>query len=202
MARDPGRHNGRMAPPGAAEAHLRREPAGVSRRLGDRASTRRATDTERILIVPFPARRSAVLGLLVVAVLVLAGCSRVTGPRQWISTAQLTGGGTQTIDVRDTSGRIDNLEIDPTGVNTVEGVSNPQGQPNVVVVSWTGGACDTRTDVAIAAVGGQGLGITISRRVAPGACDAIGVGHVLRITSGQPLPAGAINVNTEPPTAG
>lgn len=151
-----------------------------------------------------PADSLVPAGLLVLLALLLAGCSlvRAGSPRQWSSSTTLANGDSQTINVRDTSGRIDNLEIDPTAVNPTEGVSNPTGQPNVLLVSWTRGACDTRTDIAIAANGGQGLAITISRQVAPGGCDAIGIGHVLRITSSQPIPAGAVSVNAEPPAAG
>ena len=75
------------------------------------------------------------------------------------------------------------------------------GQPNVLLVPWTGGACDRRTDIAIAA-NGAGLAISIATTVAPGVCDAIGVEHTLRITSGQPLPPAAVTVKTAPATGG
>jgi len=131
----------------------------------------------------------------------LAGCSRITGPREWTATAELAAGGTFVVDVRDTSGRIDDAEVDPAGVSAPAGVGNPAGQPNVLLVPWTGGACDRRTDIAIAAHG-AGLAISIATTVAPGVCDAIGVEHTLRITSGQPLPAGAVTVTTVPATGG
>lgn len=139
--------------------------------------------------------------LMLVLALSLAGCARITGPREWTATAELVAGGTFVVDVRDTSGRIDEVEIDPAGTSAPAGVSNPAGQANVLLVPWTGGACDRRTDIAIAA-NGTGLAISFATTVAPGVCDAIGVAHVLRITSGQPLPAAAITVTTAPPTSG
>ena len=154
--------------------------------------------------MPVPARRSlGLISLIVVllAALALAGCSRIVGPRSWTATAQRIGGGSYLIDVSDTSGRVDGLEIDPPGLGVVGGVINPPGQPNVVVVPWTGGACDERTDIAIAP-NGQGLAISIATRVLPGVCDAIGVEHTLRITSGQPLPAAAVTVTSAPATGG
>jgi hypothetical protein len=152
--------------------------------------------------VPCRSRRSVGLAvaLLAAAVVSLAACdlARVTGPRQWMDSAQLAAGGTYVVAVRDTSGRIDNVEIDPADAGPVpDAVSNPPGQPNVLLVSWTGGACDERTDVDIAATG-PGLGITIRTTVANRDCDAIGIGHVLRLTSSQPLPPAAVQVTTTP----
>ena len=151
--------------------------------------------------MPSQLLRPFAVPLMLALALSLAGCSRITGPREWTATAELAAGGTFVVDVRDTSGRIDNVEIDPTGVSAPAGVGNPAGQPNVLLVPWTGGACDRRTDIAIAAHG-AGLAVSIATSVAPGVCDAIGVEHVLRITSGQPLSAAAVTVTTAPPAGG
>lgn len=151
--------------------------------------------------MPSQVLRPLAVPLVLLLALSLAGCSRITGPREWTATAELVAGGTFVVDVRDTSGRIDNLEIDPAGVSAPAGVGNPAGQPNVLLVPWTGGACDRRTDIAIAA-NGAGLAISIATTVAPGVCDAIGVEHTLRITSGQPLPPAAVTVKTAPATGG
>ncbi len=143
--------------------------------------------------------------LLVAAILVTVAaagaCSRVVGPRVWTASAELVAGGTYTVSVRDDSGRIDSVEIDPAGVTAAEPVSNPVGQPNVLLVSWVGGACDRQTDIGISGAA-AGLALTIRTTVAPGDCDAIGVDHLLRITASQPLPAAAVTVRTEPSTAG
>ncbi len=152
--------------------------------------------------MPAPAPRSLAAALLFVLALSLAACTTITdtitGPRQWTSSSELVGGGTYTIDVRDTSGRIDNVEIDPPNVQApAEGVANPPGQPNVLLVQWTGGACDERTDIAIDGRG-QGLAIKVATTVRPVDCDAIGVGHLLRLTAGEPLPADMVAVTTAP----
>lgn len=149
--------------------------------------------------MPDPSRRSLGLVLiLVVAALVLGACSRIVGPRDWTQTAELADGRSIVVNVRDTSGRIDDVEVDPPAMDPVpDAVVNPPGQPNVLVVTWTGGACDERTDIEIAA-NGPGLAITINTTVANRDCDAIGIGHVLRLTSSQPLPANAVTVMTRP----
>lgn len=152
--------------------------------------------------MPAPAPRPLAAALLFVLALSLAACTTITdtitGLRQWTSSSELVGGGTYTIDVRDTSGRIDSVEIDPPNVEApAEGVANPPGQPNVLLVPWTGGACDERTDIAIDGRG-QGLAIKVATTVQPVDCDAIGVGHVLRLTAGEPLPADMVTVTTTP----
>jgi len=144
---------------------------------------------------PVPAR--AALLLVVLAVVTAACGGRITGPREWLSTATLVAGGSHTIAVRDTSGLVDSVEIDPPDAGVVGGIANPAAKPNVVVVPWTGGACDRRTEIAIAA-NGPGLALTVRTTVAPGSCDAIGVGHVLRLTTLQPIPAAAVTFNPAP----
>lgn len=144
------------------------------------------------------APRSLAATAMFAIALTLAACTTITGPRGWSQTVEFVGGGTHTIDVRDTSGRIDDVEIDPANVTAApDAVANPAGQPNVLLVRWTGGACDERTDIAIAPAG-QGLAITIRTTVRPGACNAIGIGHVLRLTAGDPLPANVVSVTTTP----
>lgn len=151
--------------------------------------------------MPAHAPRSLATALLFVMAFALAACTTITnpitGPRQWTQAVEL-GGGSYTIDVRDTSGRIDDVEIDPPDVDaSAEGVANPPGQPNVLLVQWTGGACDERTDITIDGRG-QGLAIRIATKVRPMDCDSIGVGHVLRLTAGEPLPADMVTVTTAP----
>ncbi len=138
-----------------------------------------------------------------VAALALAGCSitRVSSPRDWTESAVTTAGQTVTVTIHDTSGRIDNAEVDPTGVGTFEGVSNPAGQPRILLVPWVGGACDQTTAIDIAAAG-SGLSIAIRTTVAAGACDAIGIGHTLRLTGLEDLPASLVTLTIPTPTSG
>lgn len=148
------------------------------------------------MLSPFRSGTGAGVVLLVVAALVVAGCSQVRSPRSWVTSAELVTGGTVTFAVRDESGRIDSAEIDPPGVSPQVEVSNPADEPGVLLVSWVGGACDERTDIGVADAA-QGLVVTIRPTVSPGDCDAIGVGHTLRLTSGQPLPATTVTVRNE-----
>ena len=138
-----------------------------------------------------------------VAAFTLVGCgtTRVSSPRDWTETAETTAGETVIVKVHDTSGRIDNAEVDPAGAGSFEGVAHPAGQPGVLLVPWVGGACDQTTAIDIAAAG-SGLSIAIRTTVAPGACDAIGIGHALRLTGLEDLPASLVTVTIPTPTSG
>ncbi len=153
--------------------------------------------------MPVPARRLQPLPLVVIAlgVLTLAACGRVVGPREWTASADLVAGGTFAVTVRDETGSIDNVEVDPAGVTAVAPAANPPGLPNVLLVAWTGGACDRQTDIAIRGAA-PALTLTIATTVAPGECDAIGVEHTVRLTSSQPLPAAGVTVRTGPSSGG
>lgn len=146
-------------------------------------------------------RPGPALVLLVVATVALAGCQRVAGPRTWTMSADLAAGGTSTVTVRDMSGRIDNVEFDPAGVDRFGPVVNPPGQPNAVIVPWTGGACDVRTTIDIAA-NGQGLGLTVRPTSNGQVCDMMAVGHALRLTAREALPAASVTVTTAPASGG
>jgi hypothetical protein len=81
-------------------------------------------------------------------------------------------------------------------VTTQDSVSNPAGELGVLLVSWVGGACDERTDISVTD-SDQGLIVTVRPTVAAGECDAIGVGHTLRLTSRRPLPASTVTVHVD-----
>lgn len=144
-------------------------------------------------------RRPILLVLLAVVALSAAACdlTRFSGIRAWSAAAESVNGRTFVVNVRDTSGRIDNVEIDPEGSDPFGEIANPPGQPNVLIVPWTGGSCDEQTDIEIVA-DGAGLSISMSTRSTAGACDAMGVGHLLRITGSSPLPAAAVTFQTMP----
>ena len=152
-------------------------------------------------MVRTPARRWRVVAAIAVAIslcLLLTGCGRILGPRELTMSASRADGTPYTIRVRDTSGRIENMEIDPVEpVEAADAVTNPPGQPNVAIVPWLGGACDTLTDIAIEG-SGSGLAITVTTTTAPGVCAAVGVPHELRLTGTGPLPAGSIQVRRGP----
>jgi len=88
--------------------------------------------------------------LLTAGALSAAACCRVAGPCDRTAEAELAAGGTYTVNVHDERGRLDGVGIDPAGVSATETVSNPSDQPNVLLVTWEGSACDRQTDVGIA----------------------------------------------------
>ena len=149
------------------------------------------------------ARRRAVprvMPLVAVIALVAGACSlttSVTGPREWKQTVETDGGSTQEIVVRDESGRLTNVEIDPAGVPMAMEISNPPGEANVVLVPWTGGACDKRTEITFQAAG-QGLAGTLKVTTEGDICIMIAIGHQLRLTSGTPLPAAQVTLEPAP----
>ena len=118
--------------------------------------------------------------------------TRVESARSWSAVATSADGATHTVDISDASGLVTNAEIDPAGVPWSPGVTNPAGQPAVVLVSWVGGNCDKTTEIAIAARG-SGLGISI-QTAAGATCDAVGVPHMLRLSLTRPLPAASVDV--------
>lgn len=130
---------------------------------------------------------------------IVASCAGVESAREWTLTASVPSGRAYPVIVHDLSGRVVDVELDPAGL--VDGpFTNPAGQPNVVLVPWTGGACDTGTDITIRTVdGGPGMSLDVRTAVAPGGCDAIGVGHILRVTSVDAVPADRVLVGTVEP---
>ena len=150
-----------------------------------------------------PARRRAIrsfLPLAVVVALVAGACSLTTsvaGPQEWTQTLSSADGTSQTVVVRDESGRLTDVEIDPAGVPVAMEISNPPGEANVVLVPWTGGACDKRTDITFKAAG-QGLAGTLRIATEGEMCIMIAVAHQLRLTSSEPLPAAQVTLDTAP----
>jgi hypothetical protein len=146
---------------------------------------------------PTAARLLPILAFVLLGAAALAGCERVLGPREYSMMAGTVDGGSYTVRVLDSSGRLDNIEIEPGGLEAFGAVANVPGQPNVVIVPWTGGECDERTDIQVAAAG-PGIVITIRATVTGQVCEAIGVGHWLRLTAPAALPAAAVTVTMLP----
>ena len=143
----------------------------------------------------------SLLPIAAIAALVVSACSAtgsVIGPREWTQTLESADGASQEIVVRDESGRLTDVEIDPQGVDMAPEIMNPPGQANVVLVPWTGGACDKRTDITFRAAG-QGLAGTLRIATEGDMCIMIAVAHQLRLTSSEPLPAAQVTLE---PAAG
>jgi hypothetical protein len=151
-----------------------------------------------------PARRRLALpAVLVVATLAAGACSvtsSITGPREWTESVVADDGSTQDIVVRDESGRLTDVQIDPQGIPMASEISNPAGEPNVVLVPWAGGACDVRTEITFRAAG-QGLAGTLKVTTSGEMCIMIAIPHQLRLTAATPLPAAQVRLEQAPAPA-
>lgn len=144
-----------------------------------------------------PAAVQAVIRLALAAVLVLAlaACDLVgvVGVRSW-GVAEDGPGGSRTVKVTDASGRVNAVEFDPADADLFTPVSVPAGVPNALDVTWTGGACDKATDVAITAAG-AGLAVDVSITLDDQrACDAFGEPRVIRLLLNAPIAPAAVTV--------
>lgn len=77
------------------------------------------------------------------------------------------------------------------GFELVEGVTNPPGQPNRLVVAWLGGMCDLETVVLLEA-SGPGLRVGTRTTEAGGACLLAGITRWVVLDFAVPAPAEAI----------
>lgn len=120
---------------------------------------------------------------LLLTMLVLAACSRITGPRSFAMSAASVDGSTWSVNLSDTSGAISDMTVDPsplfadqTGLPFVVA-----GAPNKLVVPWVGGSCDRQTTFAVTSDGNR-MKIAYRIESAPGVCDDLGVMHQLILT--------------------
>jgi hypothetical protein len=135
------------------------------------------------------------LPLGMVAVL-LSACAVATverSPREWTTSVEGVDGRTHVIRVRDTSGRVDDATVDPTGVPVPEGVVLAPGTDRTLLVPWVGGSCDATTAIDVAP-GGGGVVITITPTSGAEVCDAMAVGHVVALTFGEPIGPGDVTL--------
>lgn len=149
---------------------------------------------------PQPISRRIGVTALTLLVVVLAGCSRIVGPRSFAMSAVTTTGETWSVNVSDTSAQVISAGVDPTPffVDATGLPFNPPGSAETVVIPWTGGACDRITTFNISSRDGGGLAISYGIEVAPGACDAIGVLHQLVLTTSPAIPAGRVTITQQP----
>jgi hypothetical protein len=132
-----------------------------------------------------------VAGLLVQACAITGG---VTSARGWTVGSADANGSSATTQVNDSSGRVQDIEIDPSDAVVGAGVVVVPGVANTLDVPWVGGSCDLQTDVDIQAVG-AGLGVTVRiTRDATKPCDAMGVIRTLRLHLDRPIAPGMVVV--------
>jgi hypothetical protein len=144
--------------------------------------------------------RLLAVAALTLGLIVVAGCSRIVGPRSFAMSAVTVTGETWSVNVNDTSGAVTNASIDPTPlfIDATGLPFNPPGSSDTVVIPWTGGACDRITTFNVSTGDGGGLGVSYKIQVAPGNCDAIGVLHQLVLTTSPAVPAGRVMVTRAP----
>ena len=70
----------------------------------------------------------------------------------------------------------------PSGEGAAAFVAPLVGQPNAVVVGWTGGMCDGRFDLGLSRGAGGRPTFTLKLLDRPGGCDLIGVRRRLTLT--------------------
>ena len=100
----------------------------------------------------------------------------------------------RTVNVTDTRGKVVDVEFDPADADLFDPVSIPATQPDALDVSWTGGACDRLTDVAITAAG-TGLAVAIAvTQDEEAVCDAFGEPRVIRLLLAAPIAPAAVTV--------
>ena len=137
----------------------------------------------------------ALLALYLVVATVVGACSLSVGrgKSEWSQSSTSADGTSHEVNVSDTSGRITNVEFDPPGAQGTGSISNPGGNLNVLLVPWTGGACDVSTAINFAAAG-QGLKGTIATKTSGQVCIMIAIQHMLRITLNTPTPAASVTL--------
>ncbi|CAN5755884.1 hypothetical protein BH23CHL7_BH23CHL7_09800 [soil metagenome] len=123
-------------------------------------------------------------GAAVAAALLLVGCMPVS---QWQTTLPGAADGPLPLPVVlvDRTGLVTGIGQPPVGggIGMVEGVSNVPGlpgQPDMLLVSFTSGACTERAELLLEPAGsGYRLALGVVDR--PGACEGIGYGRLLAI---------------------
>jgi hypothetical protein len=104
------------------------------------------------------------------------------------------------VTLGDTTGMV--VSVEPTTVAAWPGdepaVTAEPGNPNVLILSWMGGACESETVVGFWPVDG-GFGMYVAPRGGPGlggGCPAIGLFRAVRITLTEPVAPGLISFSS------
>lgn len=147
---------------------------------------------------PIATRLVAITSLLLVAsTLAACGLTAVSGPREWGLSTEQADGTKRDVVVRDTSGRITDVVIDPQGIQMPGAITNPNGDLMTLLVPWSGGACDVKTEIEFAARG-QGLAGTIKTQTTGEVCVMMAVQHLLELKLNTPVPAASVTLEPAP----
>lgn len=101
------------------------------------------------------------------------------------------GGGRLPVELQDLTGLV--VGIEPAGAEPPfdEGVSNPEGRPNVLRYRWTGGACDTLTSISFERVA-RGFRFVSTTKTTGGACILIGIGRGVDVHLSEAIDADSV----------
>ena len=143
-----------------------------------------------------PVHRLLALAAIIALAASLAGCGVASvsqGPRGFAVSSVAQDGSAWTVNVTDETALVTAVDVDPAGVTAPAGGPVVGSRPDQVLIGWVGGACDTNTSIRLTPQGGRIIA-AFSATQAAGACDAVGVVHVLQLTFSKPIPAGMITV--------
>ncbi len=84
---------------------------------------------------------------------------------------------------------------DPAAIGNAPAVRAAQGDPNGLVLTWLGGACDQDTAARLHVLSGGNvvLNVSVHEKLGLG-CTAAGVPRAIRITTSGPIPVDSITV--------
>lgn len=139
-------------------------------------------------------RRAVVLTLLV-AVLVVA-CQ--PEGRTFQTTLRTEYSDPLPVTLTDETGLVTGIaqaEVDPaTGNDVLPVLHADPNDPNVSVLTWTGGVCDQDTTVRFSVLnGGYVLSVAVDEKFGTG-CPAAAVPRAIRIAASRPIPVDSVTV--------
>lgn len=92
-----------------------------------------------------------------------------------------------TVTVDDRTGLVQDVMVPPELGGWLDGVVNPPGRPDQLVVAWMGGMCDRH---AILTLERAGAGFRVSERTErPDSCLLAGIGRAVVLQLGAPIAA-------------
>jgi hypothetical protein len=98
------------------------------------------------------------------------------------------------IVLRDATDLVASIGAAPPGNRSFdEGVENPDGQPDALLYTWIGGACDTVTTITFERAGIR-FRLRATTETTGQACELIGLARQLLIRLNEPIDASLVNL--------